>query len=98
MDGEKIEDRLEALERKLLKLVKEHRAVKQELQEVKTAKQGLEKLVAKQTEEIKNFQNKFKISKIVTSIASGTHETELVKLRIDEFIHEIDKCIAHLSE
>jgi flagellar motility protein MotE (MotC chaperone) len=98
MDGEQIEDRLEALERKLLKLVKEHRAVKQELQEAKAAKEGLEQLVAKQNVEIKNFQNKFKISKIVKSIASGTHETELVKHRIDEFIHEIDKCIAHLSE
>jgi regulator of replication initiation timing len=52
----------------------------------------------KQEEALKNFVNQEKNSKIVESIAEdGTKSNEL-KLKINEYIKEIDKCIAQLSD
>jgi predicted nucleic acid-binding Zn-ribbon protein len=98
MESEELKEKMEALERKLFKLVKEHRALKEELADVQKEKKELEAIVEKQKEELKNFQNKFKISKIVSTIATESHDAGRIRLIIDEYIREIDKCIAHLSE
>lgn len=97
-ENDALKDKVEALERKLLKLVKEHRSLKEELSQVQQEKKQLEEYVEKQKEELKNFQNKFKISKIVSTIATESHNTGRIRSIIDEYIREIDKCIAHLSE
>jgi hypothetical protein len=45
-----------------------------------------------------DFQNQDKISKIVNGMAVGEgNSSELVEV-IDEYIKEVDKCIAHMSE
>ncbi|HEY8402468.1 MAG TPA: hypothetical protein VIK89_14470 [Cytophagaceae bacterium] len=90
--------KLEALEDKVKRLVKEHDSVLAQNKELEEENQNLRLLVLQQEEEIKNFQNQYKISKIVTSITEGAQDTAEMRLKINEYIKEIDKCIANLSE
>jgi hypothetical protein len=90
--------KLAELEIKLQKLVKEHNALKEELNTVRAENKELKALKDRQNEDLKNFQNQDKISKIVSSIAEDTQKSTELKLKINEYIKEIDKCIAHLSE
>ena len=90
--------KLEHLQTRLEKLVREHNSLKRELADSIEENRQLKALIEKQNEQIKNFQNQEKISKIVMSIAEDTHKSAELKLKINEYIKEIDKCIAHLSE
>jgi regulator of replication initiation timing len=98
MNNEEILSKLKQVESKLHQLIKEHSSLKRELkasiEENKTLRDSLER----QNQDLKNFQNQDKISKIVSSMAEDTHKNTELKLKINEYIKEIDKCIAHLSE
>ena len=48
--------------------------------------------------EIKNFQNQENIGKIVNTIAADAANATELKLKINEYIREIDKCIAYLRD
>jgi uncharacterized coiled-coil DUF342 family protein len=98
MTNQSILLKLEELEIKLQKLSKEYNALKMELNGVRQENKELKQLRDKQNEDLKNFQNQDKISKIVSSIAEDTQKSTELKLKINEYIKEIDKCIAHLSE
>jgi archaellum component FlaC len=98
MNNEGILSKLEALEGKLKTLTKEYNALKTEFRAVKEENRELKALKERQNEDLKNFQNQDKISKIVSSIAEDTQKSTELKLKINEYIKEIDKCIAHLSE
>jgi len=90
--------KLDFLEHKIQSLLSELHSVKTELVQIKEENQDLKAIIQRQNEEIKNFQNQEKISKIVTSIAEDARNSSELKLKINEYIREIDKCIAHLSE
>ena len=45
-----------------------------------------------------DFRNSQKISNIVNELSSKTSDTAELKLRINGFIREIDRCIAHLEQ
>ena len=98
MNRQTLVDKLENLEGKVVQLLSQHDALRKQL--AKTEKENLElrAIIEKQIDEIKNFQNQDKISKIVSSIADDTHNSNELKLKINEYIKEIDKCIAYLSE
>lgn len=98
MAADSLVHRFEKLEKLVKRLAEEHRQLKDELQKEKQEKAALSDLLLKQEEEIKNFQNQYKITKIVSSITDDTHGQTELKLLINEYIREIDKCIAHLSE
>ncbi|MBX9852875.1 MAG: hypothetical protein K2X86_14115 [Cytophagaceae bacterium] len=98
MNSEEILAKLGELEIKLKKLVHEHEIVKSELLTIKTENKELKSLVDSQAEEIKSFQNQEKISKIVSSIADESQNQTELKLKINEYIKEIDRCIVYLSE
>lgn len=98
MASELIVDRLHKLESKVKKMLSQYHSLNEKLAESKLEVESLKKILAEKDEEIKNFQNQHKITKIVSSIADETHENTELKLKINEFIREIDKCIAHLSE
>jgi hypothetical protein len=50
-----------------------------------------------QNEEIKSFKNREKISKIVEGVTGSNEKGAHLKQKINEYIKEIDKCIAYLS-
>lgn len=98
MNTENILSKLQDLEIKLKKLIKEHEFVNSELTACQKENKGLKGLVDKQNEDIKNFQNQEKITKIVSSMVDGTQVNTELKLKINEYIKEIDRCIVYLSE
>ncbi len=86
------------LEKQLERLLNQHATLKNEISAFKIENTALKSVVEKQKEELLFFQNQDKISKIVSSIAEDTHKSTELKLKINEYIKEIDKCIAYLSD
>ena len=90
--------KLAALEDKIQKLIAAYEGSLLEAKELKEENAFLKSLVKNKEEEVKNFQNQFKISKIVTTLADDTHRKAELKLKINEYIREIDKCLAYLKD
>jgi FtsZ-binding cell division protein ZapB len=90
--------KLGLLEHKITKLIEVYESSLLEVKELKEENAFLKNLIKNKEEEIKNFQNQFKISKIVTTLADDTHRKAELKLKINEYIREIDKCLAYLKD
>jgi hypothetical protein len=91
-------ERLEQLEAKALKLALAHKSLTISHGELQIENQKLKNQIILKEEEARNFQNQEKISKIVTSITDDTYRKTELKLKINEYIKEIDKCIAFIKE
>lgn len=91
---------LETVKHKLLTLVKRYELVQEEMRLVKEENKELVELVERKDVVISDFQNREKINKIANSVVAedGTGKTSELKSKINEYIKEIDRCIAHLSE
>lgn len=98
MSAESFDQRIEKIEQLVVRLVQEHERLKDEIERLKKEKEDLNSLLSSKDEEINYFQNQEKITKIVSSVTDGTPAQTDLKLLINEYIREIDKCIAHLSE
>ncbi|NIK74684.1 sugar-specific transcriptional regulator TrmB [Thermonema lapsum] len=94
---DKIIKRIEIFEEKVLQLVAAHEILLEENKQLKEENRKLKDLVKRLNTELINFQNQYKISKIVASIAPDAKDAEELKAKIDEYIAEIDKCIKLLS-
>ncbi len=57
----------------------------------------LKEEIALLKEEIKNFKNQTKISKIVEELPEKVNDTHKLNLLIDGYIKEIDNCIAYIN-
>jgi chromosome segregation ATPase len=97
MDQELLKTNLNGLERKILVLVNEHKNLKEELKSLKRENQDLKIAVRSRDDQISGFHNQLKITKIVDSINPEDGSVSELKKKVDEYIREIDKCIAHLS-
>ncbi|MTI32984.1 hypothetical protein [Xanthovirga aplysinae] len=89
---------IQGLERKVKLLLGKYQALKEEVGLLKSENEDLRSIIRMKQEKINNFQNKIKISKIVDTIAVEKDEATELKQTIDEYIKEIDRCIAHLGE
>ncbi|MFY0593670.1 MAG: hypothetical protein JXQ92_13570 [Roseivirga sp.] len=47
--------------------------------------------------QLADFQNQYKIAKIASSTTVEKEESTELKQKLNEYIKEIDRCIAHLS-
>jgi hypothetical protein len=97
MDQELLKSNLSGLERKLLVLINEHKTLKDELKSLKTENQELKSAIKGRDEQLYHFKNQIKITKIVDSINPEDESVSELKRKVDEYIREIDQCIAHLS-
>jgi hypothetical protein len=97
MDQELLKTSLSGLERKILVLVNEHRTLKEEIKGLKTENQQLKAAIKARDEQIASFHNQLKITKIVDNLNPEDGSVLELKKKVDEYIREIDKCIAHLS-
>ena len=98
MNREKLNLSLSNLERKVKFLLNSYKDLKKELTVAKSENQELKEIIRKKDDQIIDFQNKYKISKIVTNIRDGEDDASELKNQINEYIREIDKCIMHLSQ
>lgn len=97
MNQELLKTNLNGLERKILVLVNEHKKLKDEIRSLKTENQELRADIHSRDEQLVNFKNQIKISKIVDNINPEDGSVSELKKKVDEYIQEIDKCIAYLS-
>ncbi|ELR69459.1 Hypothetical protein C900_04991 [Fulvivirga imtechensis AK7] len=98
MNKDQLKANLSSLERKINLLIGDYKNLKLELNQLKNENDELKSLVRDKEQQISSFQNKIKISKIVNEIDTGEGNTSELKRKIDDYIKEIDKCIAHLSK
>lgn len=90
--------RLQELENKIQILVERYKLLKEELALCTEENLSLKELIKKQTIQLNNFENQYKISKIVASIAPNAEDAAELREKIDTYISDIDKCIAYLSK
>jgi len=91
-------DQLNRIEQKLTKLIARYNQAQDALEKARQEIKALELVIHKKDEEIKNFQNRDNITKIVNTIAADAANATELKLKINEYIREIDKCIAYLRD
>jgi uncharacterized coiled-coil DUF342 family protein len=97
MDQELLKTNLAGLERKIVVLINEHKNLKDEIKNLKAENQELRNAVKVRDEQIAGFHNQLKITKIVDNLHPEDGSVLELKRKVDEYIREIDKCIAHLS-
>ena len=97
MEQDILKTNLAGLERKLLVLINEHKSLKEEIKTLKTENQELKSGLKGRDEQLYNFKNQIKISKIVDNINPEDGSVSELKKKVDDYIREIDKCIAYLS-
>jgi regulator of replication initiation timing len=97
MDHEMLMTNLSGLERKITVLVNEHKSLKDEVKAIKEENQELKAALRLRDEQIASFHNQLKITKLVDRLHPEDGSISELKKKVDEYILEIDKCIAHLS-
>ena len=97
MDQEALKSSLSGLERKILVLLSEHKSIKEELKGARQEVQDLRNTLKSKDEQLGNFKNQIKITKIVDHINPEDGSGSELKRKVDEYIREVDKCIAYLS-
>ena len=97
MDHEMLMTNLSGLERKITVLVNEHKSLKDEVKAIKEENQELKAALRLRDEQIASFHNQLKITKLVDNLNPEDGSVLELKKKVDEYIREIDKCIAHLS-
>ena len=95
---DRINSELQSLERKLILLINEQKNLRSKNILLEQQKRELEDQLNARTEQIQSFQNQIKISKIAGSVGADRKDASELKKKIDEYIGEIDRCIAHLSQ
>ncbi|MEM9391604.1 MAG: hypothetical protein AAGA02_14095 [Bacteroidota bacterium] len=98
MNKDLLKSQLGTLERKLNLLLNEFSSVRKERAQLRAENEELRALIKSRDEQISGFQNKIKISKIVEGIDTEGEDSSELKKKIDVYIKEIDRCIAHLSK
>ncbi len=96
MDKLDLASALSSLEEKVKQLLTERSTMRHELEYLRKENKDLRATIEKKAGQINNFQNQIKISKIVDKMAVKDDTAEL-KDKINEYIKDIDKCIALLS-
>lgn len=97
MELEVLKNNLNGLERKLIVLLNEHKGLKSEVSQLKNENQLLRQSLRDREDQLGNFRNQIKISKLVDNIHPEDGSVSELRKTVDDYIREIDKCIAHLS-
>jgi hypothetical protein len=87
-----------SLESKIEKLVDLHHRTKKELSALKTENTHLNQTVIQQKQAIKDLEEKGKVLKLSKSLSTTNENTTELKLKINELIREVDKCILLLNK
>lgn len=87
----RIEDKIKNLVKQLQLLADENTGLRLEVKELREQIDG-------QKNKIKDLDETNKIVKLADGIQSGIVDNEEAKMKINEYIREIDRCIAILSD
>ncbi len=97
MENQALQNEFQSLERKINLLLTQFAGEKQKNEQLRIENQQLGEQLKAKTEQVQNFQNQIKISKIAGSIEADNEDVSKLKDKIDDYVNEIDYCIAQLS-
>lgn len=92
-----LENKLIELNRKVAFLIKKLNDTIEENELLNTENSLLKESLDDKNEQLKSFKNRDKITKIVSGVVGHEEKSAQLKQKINEYIKEIDKCIAHLG-
>lgn len=98
MEKDKLSTELFSLERRVKLLLAEVKSSKQEIESLRDENLRLRDLLQQREQQVDSFQNKINISTIADRLVAGENNSTELRAKIDEYIVEIDRCIAHLSK
>lgn len=87
-----------SIETKIEKLVDLHHRTKKELSALKAQNTQLTQTIDQQKKAIKDLEEKGKVLKLSKSLSTTNENTTELKLKINELIREVDKCISLLNK
>ena len=97
MNSQTFEQKISGLEKRVGQLIKAYELEKAKSAQLLDTNKSLEQEIEALKGKISDFQNQDKIAKIVSSTTVEKDESVELKNKLDEYIKEIDRCIAHLS-
>ena len=83
-----------SLQSKVEKLILQHRKAVEETKQLREENDFLRKALQKQKGDFSQIEEKNKVLKLAKSISGMEGKNTEVKLKINELVREIDKCIA----
>ena len=98
MENQNLQNEFQSLERKINLLLNQFDGEKQRNEQLKIENEQLSEKLKAKSEQIQSFQNQIKISKIAGSIGTDNEDVSKLKDKIDDYVNEIDYCIAQLSQ
>jgi len=97
MAAETIDMKLQSLESNLKKLIQSRKSDQEVNVQLQQKNTQLQLEVETLRGQLTDFQNQYKIAKIVSSTTVEKEESTELKNKLNDYIKEIDRCIAHLS-
>ena len=89
---------LDTVTQRVSVLLAEHTALRTQLGAAQARVRDLEDQLSEQTDRLHDLQNQGNIGKIAGSIAVDSSAATELKLRINDYLREIDRCIAYLKD
>ncbi|GAB3831544.1 hypothetical protein [Hymenobacter jeollabukensis] len=89
---------LDRMERQVTTLVAAYQQVREELADAHTTIQQLQAEVRDRDRQLREHQNQENIVKLANTIAAEPATATELKQRLNEYIRELDKCLAYLRE
>lgn len=95
---ETLEQRLIQIRAKVEKLLEENRLLKEENAKLSKTQSGLEKTIELQKNTISELIERNKLIKLAKNLSLSGSDSFDVKIKINEMVREIDRCIDLLNE
>ncbi len=89
---------VDSLEVKIKQLIFLYGKTKQEKQQALNEGQKLKRTLAEKQEIINSLEEKIKLIKMSKVVSSSNEDNKKTKQKINEYVREIDKCIALLNK
>lgn len=98
MEQEAFLRKLRDIKANLRRLTEQYTVLRKHLSLKEAENESLKKEIVLKEAMLNDFKNSQKISNIVSELSSKAPDSAELKLRINGFIREIDRCIAHLEQ
>jgi predicted DNA-binding antitoxin AbrB/MazE fold protein len=88
---------VDSLQSKVEKLIIQHKKAKEDIKQLKEENEFLENKLTETKTQIMDLSEQNKVLKLAKSLSGKEGKSTEIKLRINELIREIDKCIAKVN-
>ena len=89
---------IENIENKLTKFIDNHNELKSKLEIIEKENKKISLKLIEKKQEVLNLQEKIKLMNISKSVDVSNEDLHSTRLKINEYVREIDKCIALLNK